>query len=423
MKLQSLWGIGIALLGLWLPSAFAMAQAFNLSQAEQLAVEQDSAREQLSFQRQAALAEGQAKSRLPDPMLKLGVANLPIDSLSFDEDPMTQFNIGYSQPLSRGNSLALTEQAYQIKAQQFESQLQLRELEVKQAVRTLWFSIAYGQKVQRLLLQQQQVFQQNLDNLTSSYSLGNQQSQDLILAELELSRLSERMLANQQQMQRDRAMLSRWVGAAAFQTLAESLPDWLNDFTPSSVDLEQQKNLLAQHPRLQLAQINIQFQQQQLRLADEAYAPALRLDFNYGHRQSYAPDGSRRPDLISAFITLDLPLFPQQRQDQQYKAAVNQVSAEQAQRDSILQQYQGQLRTVLTQLDFLNQRLALYQKELLPQAQAQRLSTEQAYQSNTSAFERLSQSYIRELNLELEHEKLQTEQYQLISQLRFFQSL
>lgn len=421
MKLQSLWVMSIALLGVAVPAAPLMAQTFTLTQAEAVAVEQDATSSQLSYQQQSTLAEGRAKSRLPDPMLRLGVANLPIDTLRFDEDPMTQFNIGLSQPLSRGDSLALTEEAYAIKAQQFQEQRQLRALEVKQSVRTLWFSIAYGQKAQRLLTEQQRVFQQTLDNLASSYRVGSQQSQDLILAELELGRISERLLANQQQIQRDRAMLSRWIGAAAFQPLDEQLPDWVRGMAPSA--LAESQTLLAQHPSLKLSQTRIRFQQQQLRLADEAYTPALRLEVNYGHRQSVAPDGSRRPDLLSAFITVDLPLFPQQRQDQQYKAVVHQVSAEQAQRDAVLQQYQGQLRTVLTQLDYLDQRLALYQQQLLPQAQAQRSSTEQAYQANTTTFERLSQAYIRELNLELEQAKLQTERFQVISQLRFFQAL
>jgi outer membrane protein TolC len=134
-------------------------------------------------------------------------------------------------------------------------------------------------------------------------------------------------------------------------------------------------------------------------------------------------NSSRRPDLLSVFVTMDLPLFADKKQDQQYKSKIHSISAAEAQRDDRLQQYHAKFSNALSQLQFIQQRLSLYQEKLLPQAKAHIHSTEQAYQSNTASFDRLTQSYIGELTLALEYQKLLTDQALIQSQVRFFQAL
>lgn len=442
----------LLLLGLLAASKLAYGQlpdsphALKLSQVEGLALEQDSAAQQFSAQQQSLLAEGQAQAQLPDPMLKLGIANMPVDSFSLDQDPMTQLNIAVSQTFARGDSLGIKEKTYGLRSEQVGEQAQLRQLEVKQAVRSLWFNIRYRVKAQELLQQKQQIFRQNLDNMVSGYTLGRSQSQDLIQAELELDRLEEKITANAQQEQQYRASLSRWIGASAYQPLSDKLPDWSDSIgelsskqarserissyegissegvSSEEIRSEQIVPLLLRHPGLKITATGIRVQQQQLALAETAYKPVFKLDMSYGHRRNEL-NGSRRPDLLSVFVTMDLPLFADKKQDQQYKSKIHSISAAEAQRDDRLQQYHAKFSNALSQLQFIQQRLSLYQEKLLPQAKAHIHSTEQAYQSNTASFDRLTQSYIGELTLALEYQKLLTDQALIQSQVRFFQAL
>jgi hypothetical protein len=52
-----------------------------------------------------AVAAGRAAEALPDPVLRLGAANLPTDSFAFNQEAMTQFQVGLSQaiPLVTGD--------------------------------------------------------------------------------------------------------------------------------------------------------------------------------------------------------------------------------------------------------------------------------------------------------------------------------
>ena len=61
-----------------------------------------------SKQKQASIeAKSIAAGTLPDPVLTLGLMNLPTNGFAFDQENMTQFKVGISQSLSRGDSLAL----------------------------------------------------------------------------------------------------------------------------------------------------------------------------------------------------------------------------------------------------------------------------------------------------------------------------
>lgn len=406
-------------------SKLSYAQPVDLNQVEKQALEQDFIQQQLHYRQLSVSEQGEAAAQWTDPEFKVGLANIPMDSLRLNGDPMTQLVLGVSQAFPRGDSLSIKRNAAQLKVEQLSEQSALRKLQVLQNVRTLWFAIGFRRQAQQILTRQQQRIRQNLDNMVSGFASGGMQSQDLIQAELELERIREKVTAHQQQEQVLRARLSRWTGLSSEQPLKMAQPDWVltDQWQALKNNVEQQQTLLLQHPAIQQTQTEIRYQQQQVALAGAAYEPAFKLNVSYGRRWSELPDGRSRPDLLSAVVTVNLPLFPEKRQDRQYQAAVYQVSAAQAKRDERLRQYRGELSEVLAQLQFIQQRLSLYHDTLLPQARARIQASEQAYQANTGAFDRLTQAYTQALNLNLEYQKLQTERAQRQAQLRFFQGL
>lgn len=419
---------------LWATSSLVYAQLSDLSQAEALALEQDALRLSFQAQEQRWLAEGQLKSQLPDPVIKVGMANIPLDGfpdgLQLNQDPMSQLSIGLTQAFTRGDSRAITEAAFQVKAQQTQTQARLRALEVRRTVRQLWFSLSYSLKAQSLLTQQAAVFRQNLDNLNAGFRLGNSQSQDLLQAELQLERLNEKLAANHQQTRQLKAQLSRWLGESAWSIQPNTWPkwslqnpEWLNPSKGASQLKPEARQQLLTHPALVMREQEVQFQNQQRLLVQESYSPAFKLDLNYGLRNSKTDTGNSRSDLLSVFVSVDLPLFTAQRQDQGYKAATQQQASAQYVHDDLLNQYLSDAEQALQQWQVLNTRLSLYQRKLLPSAKAQVEAAQQAYQSNTAPFDRLTRALIDELALKLEYEKLRSDVALNVSQLRFLQAL
>jgi hypothetical protein len=95
----------------------------------------------------------------------------------------------------------------------------------------------------------------------------------------------------------------------------------------------------------------------------------------------------------------------------------------QAERDLLLKNMNGRLNGQVAQVQNLNLRLARYQQTLLPQAKANTQAAIQGYQSNTVSFDLVVKAFMDETALQLEFEQLQTQQYQSLAQVRYFQAL
>ncbi len=113
-----------------------------------------------------------------------------------------------------------------------------------------------------------------------------------------------------------RSQLSFWLGA---DEAARAQPEGLSP----RAELEPLAALearLAEHP----AQLDYMRRIDAARTAEdvarELRKPAWMLDVSYGFRQN-APDGMSRPDMLSAMVTVGLPLFRGDRQDRAVNAA------------------------------------------------------------------------------------------------------
>ena len=114
-----------------------LAEELSLNDAEQIAIQSDPAQQIYQAQQNALIAEGKAGATLADPMIKLGVANLPVDSFKLDEEPMTQLSIGLSQQFSRGNELELTQKGFNQQSELAVLQGLDRQLLVKKEIQQL----------------------------------------------------------------------------------------------------------------------------------------------------------------------------------------------------------------------------------------------------------------------------------------------
>ena len=91
----------VALLGLVTTTAYAdldITEAVSLALTDDPVVAASQARTQAL--RDTAVADGQ----LPDPKLKTGIYNLPVDDFDVSREPSTQFRLGLVQDFPRGDT-------------------------------------------------------------------------------------------------------------------------------------------------------------------------------------------------------------------------------------------------------------------------------------------------------------------------------
>ena len=402
----------------------ANAQQLTLSVAEDIALQRDPSATLYSAQQASLKAQGISKSQLADPMIKFGLANVPVDSLSLTGDPMTQFSLGLSQQFSAGDTLKLTAKGFSLQAQQSVLLAENRQLELKLKIRELWFDIHFANIAQTILNKNKQLFSQHVSNLYREFELGYRQNQDLIKAELELAKFDDNIAAFAQQEQALRGQLVSWIGPLALDEFTMQLPTW-----PQSLKYAQQTelkhyNLLVAHPQVLAAQQAIDVAENNIANAHESYKPAFKVDIGYGHREALDMDGtSNRSDLISGSISMNIPLFTSNRQDQVVIAATQSKGIKQAEKDLLLIKFNGILNGAMANFNNTNARMQRYQDTLLVQAKSNSDAAIQGYQSNTNNFEQVIKSLMDEQALTLEYQQLRLQNLKTLARIRYFQAL
>ncbi|UQA52480.1 TolC family protein [Vibrio sp. ED002] len=391
------------------------ASTTKLAQLINVALSHDGNRKQYSAQSAAMRETGIASATLMDPKLKVGFGGLPVDSFKFDEDPMTNISVGLMQQFERGSTLDLQQKKANQQADGLGLQVHARELEVANSMTQLWLELGYQQRAEQIMLENRKLMKEMESFIQTNYSIGKSEAQDLLNAQLQVSKLDEKLQANAQMQRRLISQLSEWLGSdwlANEQALhASNQLNWdtLNSKLAASQGSTKHYQQLSQHPMVKMADVSISANKTQVEIAEQAYNPQFGVEVMYAYRQADNMMGEPASDLVSAYLTMDIPLFTGDRQDRNLAAAQYQVGAAQSQKDTLLTQMNAKVNTLLVDRGNLTQRLERYQSTLLPQAKARIQAVERGYQNNTAQFNDVISATTDELALQLEQQRLLTD--------------
>ncbi|XHF85957.1 TolC family protein [Vibrio sp. HN007] len=383
--------LALALNAVLAPS-YASEGQFTLSNIIELAVARDQGLVQLNSQALSLKETGVASATLMDPKVKFGVGGLPVDSFQFDDDAMTNISVGLSQQFSRGATLDLSKKQYEQQAQVINYQAELRKLDIAKSITQLWIELRYLVRANELTEEMRELMLEMTQFIETNYSLGKSETQDLLYAELQVSQLDEKLQKNRQMQQRVRAQLSEWVEAEYVRQIDVSTAKSTQWSSLVELDKTLQSggtefyDLLVSHPKVKAAEQNIQRKETQVSIAEQSYTPQFGVEVAYAYRQANGMNGQPASDLVSAYLTMDIPLFTDKKQDRKYAAAQHQVGAAKSQKDLLLVQMNARVNTLISEKHNLEERIQRYQKVLVKQAKERTQATERGYENNTVQF-------------------------------------
>ncbi|MFA5372201.1 MAG: TolC family protein [Sideroxydans sp.] len=353
---------------------------------------------------------------LPDPTLSLNALSYPTDTFSGTQEAMTQQQIGIGLTLPFPGKLDLREQAASSEAQAAGQDVAEQQLVLVRNVRTAWWSLFYLDRALDIVLHNQAWLRQLNVIAQSRYSTGQGMQSDVLLAQVELSRLLETEITLRAARRNTAARLNALLGRAAAtpitlpQEVKEDLPPISDD--NGLVDLAQENRpLLATRRKL------LEAAQARTRLAEKDYYPDLKLGVAYGFRNGNNPNGSARADLASVTLGISLPLFADSRQDQ----AVAQRQAERQQQEYELQdsvwQVTAQIEQAQADYQSARKQVSLFKTGLIPQAQQTVSAMRAAYQVNQVDFLNLVRAQITLYNYETQYWKTLSSGWQALASL------
>lgn len=384
----------------------------TLAEAEDIAVANEPGRMALIARAEALEEQAVAAGQLPDPTLRVGLANFPISGGGFSTEGMTQAQLGFRQEFPRGRSRSLNTDRLQSMATQFSRNAEARSRDVLMATRTDWLESYYWQRAQQIVSESRPFFADLVNITRSMYAVGRKSQHDVLSADLELSRLDDRLIEANHATAEARAELSRWLGSDAYRPVALKLPAWPPP--PSLHDLQQS---LDEHPHLGAADADISTRQTGVDLARESYKTDWTLDLGYGYRDGRLPSGEPRSDFVSISVSVGLPIFNENRQDRNLASALKERRAAVANKDEVRAELRSRLQERYARWSELSSRLALYENQILDQSTGRAQAALLAYQSDAGDFSDVMRAYIDDLNTRLEHIRLQVERAQVYAAL------
>ncbi|WP_417707913.1 TolC family protein [Rheinheimera aquimaris] len=416
-------------LSLSVSNVIGYAQTFpeplKLEQAVALAVDADPWLTGSQFTQEALNDEAIAAATLPDPRVSLMAGNFPVDTFDLNQEAMTQLSVGVSQMFPRGDSLALAQHQKQQLAEQHPLLRLDRKAKVSAMVSQLWLEAFKAQESIRLIEQDRALFEQLVDAAKAGYSsaLGRARQQDVIRAQLELTRLEDRLTMLRQQQQAAQKRLTEWIGAPATAPLAPVLPTQSLSRPLSAPTIKQASEhtryeWIRHHPALRALDQRIDATQTGIDLAKQKYKPEWGLSAQYGYRDN-DPMGRDRADLFSVGVTFDLPLFTGNRQDKEVSAAVNRTEAIKTEKHLLGRRLMAELETASVQLARLDERQALYADQLLPQMAEQAEASLTAYNNDDGDFAEAVRARIAELNAKVDALAIAVDRQKTIAQINY----
>jgi len=372
-----------------LPVLAQQSIPLTLAEAEDRALLAEPGQQALQAKAAALRERGVVAGELPDPMLRVGLNNFPIQSGGFTTEGMTHAAVGLRQVFPAGKTRSINTRRFDLMASEMYENAEARGRNVLTAARSAWLDLYY--------------WELDLATITRSlYAVGRKSQQDVLRAELELSRLDDRLIEMEWQRARAVAALGEWIGQDAVRLVARELPSW--EQMPT---LDSMQAMLQQHPMMRAADSQIEARSAGVDLANERSKPGWALDLGYSYRDGSLPSGEPRADFITVGVT-----FRKKSVDSTLSAALQERSAARSSREQTLRGLQSQLNAEYARWQDLTRRLALYDTHILNQTKDHAEASLLGYQSDQGDFADVMRGYIDDLNTRIDHIRLQVERAQ-----------
>jgi cobalt-zinc-cadmium efflux system outer membrane protein len=353
---------------------------------------------------------------LPDPVLSLGAVNLPVDTFDRAQEPMTQLQLGIEQKLPFPGKLEQSRRAAEFDAGAAASSADEVRLDLVRKVKTTWWQLFYLDRALEIVSRNQDLLRQFVQIAQTRYQVGEGLQQEVLLAQVELSKLIDRKLdlqgSHREQVARLDALLDR--PATAPVRLPDKVDETLAALLPPETLMQR-----AENSRPLLAQRRQQIEAARARhdLARRDHYPDFTLGAVYGFRSGHNADSSSRPDMASVRLGISLPLYAGRKQDKAVEQRASELQQRQFALQDALRQVQADIVAASASYRRASEQVQLFKTGIIPQARQSVASMLSGYQVNKVDFLNLVRAQITLYDYENRYWKTFGEAHQALARL------
>lgn len=356
----------------------------------------------------ALRAEAPFAGSLQDPVIGFGIANLPVDSFAFDQEPMTQKQLFASQKFPWFGTLDLRQQVSELKAMEADFQVQNKRLEIAKNLTEAWFNLGFIRKSLQINENLKTIVTQILRVAETRYATGEGLQQDILAGQVQHSELIDEGINLVSRERNIRAQIGSLLNRSNF--FEQNNPLTLDE--PGEIPDRASLSRLAMqfNPLIQQRKVAIDRAKVEVQLAEKAYLPDFDLRLSYGQRDD-------RADFLSAAVAMTVPLWQSTRQDSKLSAAQKRLKASERSFLGLRQTLPHSIDRVLAEIAGAKQNYTLFHGALSVQASQLADASLSAYSVGKVEFNTMLSARIRLMRIELKAEDYKYQIYKKMAEL------
>lgn len=317
-------------------------------------------------------------SSLPDPKLKLGLNNIPVNKPSLNESEMTSKEIGIYQMVPLFGKLSVKERIAHLEYKKALEIYRLYQAYYLNAVRSYIFEIAYLTENVRITEEAKQYLTMLLDIQKSKSTAGIGMLSDVLKVSVELSKLDEDIITAKTTIAETQRNIAYLLGDSNGDIKCQ-----ITDIDFTAVKMEKQFDsslsevIINENPELQLLSIQLLIDQEGVNLKQKDLYPDMEVGVSYMQRDK-SPQGVSRDDMFSVMATFNIPLWFNSKNIPAIKEMEIKKGESQALYHDKINEINLALSTIFLNIEKWKQLNQLYSHRVLPQLDTM-LKTDIAY--------------------------------------------
>lgn len=357
-------------------AAHAQQPPFTLDAALQSATDHSASMQAAQASVRASSEAAVKAGQLPDPMLKAGIDNLPVNGgqrFTVGQDFMTMRRIGIEQEWVSGDKWRLRSALANEQLGRERAGYLAQLASVRQQTATAWLNAVYAK--QALALQQALLDHMNheFDATKASYRGAKASAVDVVQARAMLAQTQDQWLKARQVYQTALIALSRWTAVPASDvTGTPPAPESFVSSLPPDELRVSQPALIAAADDIAVAE------------ADTAVANSERRP-NWTWEVAYQQRGGAYSNMVSVGVTIPLPLNRRNRQNRDVAEKAELATKARLVYEDTLRQVQADIRSQSETLASGRERIANLSASLLPAADQRVQLANAAYRAGTGS--------------------------------------
>jgi len=297
---------------------------------------------------------------LPDPKLRMGVDNLPVngaDRFRYDSDFMTMRKIGVMQDFPNAEKRKLRGERAALERDVEAANLDAQRAGLRREIALAWLELYFAQQARAPIVELVGELQLQLDTVSAAIAAGRQNTADALALRGAGVTAQDRVIEQDRSIDRARYMLAAWLREDASRPLG-GLPDTSRFDHPPTALLEN----LHEHPELKAYAEREALARTDVALAANSKKSDWSLEVAYGQR------GPAFSNMISVMVSIDLPWEAEKRQDRDLAAKKLLADQAQAQAEEARRMHEAELRGFYADWQTAGVRMERFEKLLLPLA-------------------------------------------------------